>query len=123
MKHAPSAIARERTKHLLNLYASGERSVRDLLAKAYEAGIADAAKVMDKRSTPPPSEGRADDGFNRGVLIAVSTLINCWGAGTETAYLLAMINADKAMVERMGFTDYDREPLLAALATTPSAEG
>jgi len=57
------------------------------------------------------------DEFNRGVLIAASTLIDAWGHGTETAHLLKMIDADAAMVERMGFDDFDRVPLLAALAT------
>ncbi|MBA15533.1 MAG: hypothetical protein CMN73_04170 [Sphingomonas sp.] len=53
--------------------------------------------------------------FNRGVLIAVSTLINGWGEGTETRELLEMINADRAMVESMGFDTYDRDPLLKAV--------
>ena len=56
------------------------------------------------------------DEFNRGVLIAASTLINCWGDGIEVQHLLHMINATPEMVESMGFDDYDLLPLLSALS-------
>lgn len=96
---------------------SGPPVVTKAMLWAYLNGQRDAALT-----TPNPFVSEAEveaKAFNRGVLIAASTLINCWGAGTEPAYLLKMIAADKAMVESMEFTDYDRAPLIAALAQSP----
>ncbi|MGB3844268.1 MAG: hypothetical protein WA940_00225 [Sphingopyxis sp.] len=83
------------------------------------------AALSDSRTREESGSDEAlkEQEFNRGVLIAVSTLINCWGRGTETEHLLAMINATPEMVEQMGFDNYDREPLLAALSASPEGEG
>lgn len=86
------------------------------MCQAY--GELNASKPALASTTPDPDsrvEKLEAAAFNRGVLIAVSTLINCWGHSTETRHLLDMINADAAMVEGMGFDDYDRLPLLKAL--------
>jgi len=91
-----------------------------------ETGIANAIRALSDSRTREESgsdEALKEQEFNRGVLIAVSTLINCWGRGTETEHLLAMINATPEMVEQMGFDNYDREPLLAALSASPEGEG
>ena len=114
-------------KHLAPLY---EKAIRDFL-KARDIPIVECAviesdwpeyetvwKMIKDRVTGSQSEAATVDGgeeFNRGVLIAVSTLINCWGESTETEHLLRMINADPEMIERMDFEDYDREPLLKAV--------
>ncbi len=85
----------------------------------YAAANGDPAQCPKASPTPDSSavsgSAEGDDDFNRGVLISVSTLINAWGESTQTEYLLRMINADIPMVERMDFTDYDRDPLISAL--------
>jgi hypothetical protein len=90
-----------------------------LRAAELRAALSDSST----REESGADEALKEQEFNRGVLIAVSTLINCWGRGTETEHLLAMINATPEMVEQMGFDNYDREPLLAALSASPEGEG
>lgn len=107
---------------------SGRRSdcaVRDLERARIAQRILDKIDAaLDSSKTESGSdEALKEQEFNRGVLIAVSTLINCWGRGTETEHLLAMIDATPEMVEQMGFDNYDREPLLAALSASPEGEG
>lgn len=80
-----------------------KRAIRSGIAGIEVRSTAEAVKVQE---------------FNRGVLIAVSTLLNCWGGqSTQAEHLLAMIHATPEMVEAMGFTDFDGEPLLRALAS------
>lgn len=93
------------------VFFAGEDDAYDALCKMRTDAILAALQ-----SPPAAKVEDAGEEFNRGVLIAVATLINVWGGGTETEHLLRMIDADVAMVERMDFTDYDREPLIAALA-------
>ena len=50
---APSAISRTRTKQLLERYARGDRTARDLLALAYELGVKDASQALTATPTPP----------------------------------------------------------------------
>lgn len=56
----PSAVARTRTKHLLARHAEGERSVRDLLARAYEIGVQDAAAAL--ATTPARNTSQIGEG-------------------------------------------------------------
>ena len=52
---SPSAIARKRTQHLLQRYKEGDRTARDLLALAYEAGVRDAGTAIVARPSPSPA--------------------------------------------------------------------
>jgi len=118
-------VSKELTEHAVG-YLRGQKSTAKSLRRHLHGLTREALTA-----TPPAESGGAQatavgeaSEFDRGVLIAVSTLINCWGRGTETEHLLAMINADEAMVESMGFEDYDREPLLEAVrATSPHGGG